>query len=75
MAWRRSWSSNGCTDNDIGATRFFGLGSLTCASGCSGTVGTLQFYCTDFDAVEDWITGDYTYSYNIGTSISTFEAT
>ena len=74
MAWRRSWSGNGCTLSDIGTNRLFGLGSLSCQVGCSGTVGTLQFHCTDFDVVEDWTSGELTYTYNIGTSVISFEA-
>lgn len=75
MAWRRTSSSNtACNTADIGTIRLFGSGSLTCRSGCSGTVGSLEFYCTDFDVVEDWVTGDRTYIYNIGTSVTSFEA-
>lgn len=74
MAWRRSWSGSTCNAADIGTTAQFGSGSLTCRSGCSGTVGSLHFYCTDFDADEDWTTGDRTYTYNMGTSVTAFEA-
>ena len=75
MAWRRSYNvDTGCDESDIGTTRLFGLGSLTCRSGCSGTMGSLQFYCTDFDVIEDWIAGDRTYVYDIGTNVTYFEA-
>ena len=73
MAWERFAFSPSCTSADIGTTQLFGLGSLTCASGCRGTVGTLQFYCMNFDEDEDLVSGDYTYMYYIGTNISTFE--
>ena len=73
MAWRRSWSGNGCTTSDLGTTRLFGLGSLSCSIGCSGIATSLQFYCTDFDVVEDWTSGGKTNTYNIGTHVTDFE--
>ena len=74
IAWRRSWSGLGCTTSDIGTFRSFGFGAVDCRVGCSGRVGDLTFYCTDFDTVEDWVAGERTYTYNIGTSVTNFEA-
>ena len=76
MAWRRSFASwTRCNTADIGSTsRLFGDGVLSCISGCSGTVGSLTFYCTDISTTEDWVAGERTYVYDIGTSVSSFAA-
>lgn len=74
IAWRRSWSGLGCTDSDIGTLRTFGFGNVDCRDGCSGRLGNLTFHCTDFDLVEDWISGERTYITDIGTSVINFEA-
>ena len=76
MGWRRSWNGQTeCNTADIGTTRPFGFGNMMCTTGCSGSLGNLTFYCTDFDTIEDWLVGERTYTVNIGTSVSYFEAT
>ena len=32
-------------------------GSITCQRGCSGSLGSVQFQCTDFSVDEDWSAG------------------
>ncbi len=56
---------------------FSGQGTVECGVGCSGTIGALSFYCTDFSTEEDWVTGERTYSVNtstLGLLSDTFEA-
>lgn len=55
-------------------SRLFGFGALGCRSGCTGNIGDLRFYCTDISEDEDWVAGARTYTYNIGTTVTTFEA-
>ena len=76
IAWRRSWNAaTMCTENERGSQDvLFGFGSLTCTTGCTGTVGYLQFFCTDFSLDEDWISGERSFIYNIDTSVGYFEA-
>ena len=50
-----------------------GSGSLMCTTGCSASF-SLQFYCTDFSADENWVAGSNAVVYNIGTSSTYFEA-
>ena len=45
-----------------------------CQSGCSGVIGSMDYYCTDFDLTEDWATGERTYTADIGTGVTYFEA-
>ena len=74
IAWRRDSSEGGtCTQATIHAqTLLPSGGQLTCQSGCSGNIGDLSYYCTDFSVTDNWSTGERTYTHNfIGPS---FEA-
>ena len=76
IAWRRSaGDSFSCTQAKIDAQTLLGSGSgsLVCRSGCSGTVGSMQYYCTDFSTTEDWSAGQRSYLYN-ATGVTSFEA-
>ena len=74
IAWRRSSGEGGsCTQATIDARTLLGYGSLTCRSGCSGTVGTMQYYCTDFSVTEDSSAGERSYTYNAA-GLTSFEA-
>ena len=75
IAWRRSSSGNTCSEAERGNTEIvFGGGQLVCDIGCSGTVGSLGYFCTDFSALEDWTSGERSFAYSISTSINYFEA-
>ena len=65
IAWRRTATTNFCTSSDIGTDKLFGTGDLVCASGCSGLVGNLSYFCTDFSVLEDWVSGERSFTYNI----------
>ena len=78
IAWRRSYSANTeCEESHKDTTRLFYASSgniLNCIEGCSGAVGEMSFFCTDFSLFEDWVTGERSYIYNISTDITYFEA-
>ena len=74
IAWRRSAGSYFfCDQAIINARTLLGYGDLTCQSGCSGTVGTMQYYCTDFSVAEDSSAGERSYTYNAA-GLTSFEA-
>ena len=65
IAWRRSSSTGGsCSQNTIDSRTLIGGGTLSCRSGCSGSVGSMSYYCTDFSTSEDWSAGERSYVYN-----------
>ena len=75
IAWRRTYSPNlNCTSSDIGTDKLFGTGDLVCANGCSGLVGNLSFFCTDVSVLEDWVSGERSFTYNIDPNLIIFEA-
>ena len=74
IAWRRSSSVGGsCSQSTIDSRALIGGGTLYCRSGCSGSVGDLTYYCTDFSTSEDWSAGERSYIYNAH-GITYFEA-
>ncbi len=78
--WRRSESDyDGCKpEAAMSPANFFpGEGTVECRVGCSGTIGALSFYCTDFSTEDDWVTGERTYlvdTNRLGLLSDTFEA-
>ena len=78
IAWRRSWrSSTECEESHKDTTTLFYAShgeSLNCDVGCSGVVGEMTFFCTDFSLFEDWVTGERSYVYNISSGVTYFEA-
>lgn len=72
VAWRRS-SGYYCDQSSILSNTLYGGGSLYCQSGCSGTVGSMSFYCTSYSFAEDWTAGERTYTYSTG-GITSFKA-
>ena len=66
IAWKRSSSEGGtCTQATIDTqTLLLSGGQLTCQSGCSGNIGDLSYYCTDFSVTDNWSAGERTYTYN-----------
>ncbi|XP_052796583.1 sushi, von Willebrand factor type A, EGF and pentraxin domain-containing protein 1-like isoform X2 [Mya arenaria] len=73
ISWRRSFSSSyNCTDVTIASGTLIGDSSMTCFSGCSDVVGSLEFYCTDFDTTEDWTTGINTVRFTPSVSAFSF---
>ncbi|XP_053395508.1 uncharacterized protein LOC123523804 [Mercenaria mercenaria] len=54
ITFRISWKigSAACNDTTIADGNVIGLGSMTCISGCSGSVGSLRFHCIDYSSGE-----------------------
>lgn len=74
IAWRRDSSQGGtCRDDTIEDEDLLGSGELICRSGCSGTVGSMRYFCTDFSTIDNWSIGERTYEYDFGSTIN-FEA-
>ena len=75
ISWRNSASEARCDQSDIDSQSLLGSGSgnLVCSVGCSGTLGSMSYYCTDFSTTEDWATGERTYVYGAIT-VPYFEA-
>ena len=74
VAWRASSGGVYCNQATITSRNLIaGQGTLSCQSGCSGTIGSMSFYCTGFSISEDWTTGERTYTY-IATGTTSFEA-
>lgn len=77
IAWRRSWRpSTMCDSSHIGTMTTFNAASeeLICDIGCSSVLVNLNFFCTDINLLEDWVTGAGSNVYNISTSVDYFEA-
>ena len=71
MAWRRG---HDYCDANTSSTALLSGGDLACRSGCSGNLGSMSIYCTDYSVSEDWTSGERTYTTNIGTNVTSFEA-
>lgn len=68
VAFRAS-SGHTCDANTIrNGTLLSGEGSLQCVKGCSDTITTMSYYCTDFSATEDWTSGTNSVKYNLSAS-------
>ncbi|XP_071124643.1 integrin beta-like protein C [Mytilus edulis] len=68
VAFRAS-SGHACDANTIeNGTLLPGEGSLQCVEGCSDTITTMSYYCTDFSATEDWTSGTNSVKYNLSAS-------
>eukprot|EP00118_Oscarella_pearsei_P021145 m.235962 g.235962 ORF g.235962 m.235962 type:complete len:1784 (+) comp40130_c0_seq16:813-6164(+) len=67
IAWRRGTAF--CDDDTISSNTLIGeSGAWACQSGCSGSVGSTQFFCTGFSKTEDWTQGENTFEYTFSGS-------
>ena len=74
IAWKRSSNEGGsCNQATIDEHVLLGGESLYCKCGCSGTIGSMQYNCTDFSTSEDWSAGEGSYEYD-ATGVTYFEA-
>ena len=66
ISWRRdSFGADGfCTSTTVANGNLIGVGSLTCQYGCSGTVSSLAYKCTDFSISDNWSFGENRVFYN-----------
>ena len=59
VSWRRSFDRETfCDQSIINSGTLIGEGQLRCLSGCSGTISSMSFICTDFSIEEDWTFGE-----------------
>ncbi|CAC5424640.1 unnamed protein product [Mytilus coruscus] len=70
VAFRTSYgSAHTCNAETIeNGTLLSGEGTLQCIEGCSDTITTMSYYCTDFSANEDWTSGTNSVKYNLSSS-------
>ncbi|XP_053390686.1 uncharacterized protein LOC128553528 [Mercenaria mercenaria] len=74
VTFRISWRIGRafCNDTMIAdGTLISGEGTMTCFSGCTGNVGSLKFYCTDYKA-EEWSFGRNSVIYVPPSSVKQF---
>ncbi len=72
ISWRRNYifADVNCDDAAINQGRLVsGQGDLTCQSGCSGTITSMSFICTDFSVEENWSFGERRLEYNFSSLI------
>ena len=62
-----------CSQNTVDNRVLIGTGTLSCEAGCNGSVGSMNYYCTDFSISDNWSTGERTYIYN-ASGVTYFEA-
>ena len=73
VSWRRSHGPQGyCDQSIVDSASLIGTGNLTCQHGCSGTIASMKYRCTDYSTVEDWSFGEnrFTYVFNGERTIS-----
>ena len=77
ISWRRDSGGGGDCDADTIANDVLlrGEGQLVCRNGCSGTITSMSYTCTDFSAEENWSFGEHHLAYDFasvpaGTSIT-----
>jgi len=64
VSWRRSFGPEGyCDQSIVDQGTLIGTGDFTCQYGCSGTISSMFYRCTDFSTVEDWSFGERRFSY------------
>lgn len=71
VAWRRGTAY--CDQTTIASNSLISGGNLYCQSGCSGSVGSMAFYCNSYSTSEDWSAGENTYMYDTR-GVTVFEA-
>ena len=66
ISWRRDDSSSGgnCDSMTVASGNLIGGGNLICQGGCSGTITSLTYICTDFSIEENWAFGENRLTYN-----------
>ncbi|KAK7073546.1 hypothetical protein SK128_016753 [Halocaridina rubra] len=59
VSWRRSsWEGGNCDQTTIDSGTLLSSGSIDCIAGCTGSVMSAQYYCTDFSISDDWSFGE-----------------
>ena len=75
MSYRRTHVTGGnCNSNTVANGQLLRArfeGNLECQYGCSGSVSSMAYYCTDFSISEDWAFGERRVTYDFTASINT----
>ena len=77
VSWRRNSGGGGnCNAETVtNGNLLSGEGSLTCQSGCSGTITSMSYICTDFSSEENWSFGERRLVYDFSSVSSGVEVT
>ena len=67
ISWRRDTSSNKCDSTTVTSGTLIGKNSLTCQYGCSGTISSLKYFCTEFSVNDNWSFGSNVITYDFST--------
>ena len=74
MSYRRTHLTGGyCDSNTVANGNILSAsheGNLQCQYGCSGSISTMAYYCTDFSISENWAFGERRVTYNFTSSIN-----
>ena len=74
MSYRRTHPTGGhCDSNTVANGNLLsasGEGNLQCQYGCSGSISTMDYYCTDFSISENWAFGERRVAYDFTSSIN-----
>ena len=75
MSYRRTHFTGGnCNSRTVADGRLLPAifeGNLECQYGCSGSVSSMAYYCTDFSIRENWAFGERRVTYDFTASINT----
>ena len=74
MSYRRTHVTGGrCDSNTVASGRLLRAifeGNLECQYGCSGSISSMAYYCTDFSISENWAFGERRVTYDFTASIN-----
>ena len=74
MSYRRThFTGENCDSNTVASGRLLSAifeGNLECQYGCSGSVSSMAYYCTDFSITENWAFGERRVTYDFAASIN-----
>ena len=74
MSYRRTHFTGGrCNSNTVASGQLLPAifeGNLECQYGCSGSISSMAYYCTDFSISENWAFGERRVTYDFTASIN-----
>ena len=74
MSYRRTHPTGGdCNSNTVASGQLLlasGEGNLVCQYGCSGSISSMAYYCTDFSISENWAFGERRVTYDFTASLN-----
>ncbi|KAL3881472.1 hypothetical protein ACJMK2_027911 [Sinanodonta woodiana] len=73
ISWARSSVGQFCNKTTISSGTVLSSGSLSCLKNCNGTIGVLNYLCTDFSETENWTTGRGSITYTFPSNHTYYE--